>query len=95
VALPFLLIFQFLKKLSSYDLPLIINGGITSSEDIKRILKSIPLQNQKSIQGVMIGREALKNPNCFLEINQNLKSSSLKKRGKERKNLLLAYLKRH
>lgn len=72
--------YSILNKLSSYNLPLIINGGITSSEDIKRILKSIPLQNQKNIQGVMIGREALRNPNCFLEINQNLKSSSLKKR---------------
>lgn len=75
--------YSILKELSSYNLPLIINGGITSLEDIKRILKSIPLQNQKNIQGVMIGREALRNPNCFLEINQNLKSSSIKKRSEK------------
>jgi len=62
----------FVNEMASYNLPLIINGGIKNSEDIKKLIGSITPENRKNIKGVMLGREAMKNPNCFLEINKNL-----------------------
>ncbi|MDO8517460.1 MAG: tRNA-dihydrouridine synthase [Nanoarchaeota archaeon] len=67
--------YSLLNELASYNLPLIINGGIKNSEDIKKLIESISLENRKNIKGIMLGREALKNPNCFSEINQDLKGS--------------------
>ncbi|MEK6885507.1 MAG: tRNA-dihydrouridine synthase family protein [Nanoarchaeota archaeon] len=56
-----------LRELASYNLPLIINGGIKNAEDIKKLLQNIAPENKKNIKGIMMGREALKNPDCFSE----------------------------
>ncbi|PIN89870.1 hypothetical protein COU57_05105 [Candidatus Pacearchaeota archaeon CG10_big_fil_rev_8_21_14_0_10_32_14] len=52
-----------LKEIASFKLPLILNGGIKSYADFERITKNIP--NRKNIQGYMIARGALENPDCF------------------------------
>jgi len=72
--------YSILKELTNYDLPLIINGGIKNSNDIKKIIMMIPSKNRKNVRGVMLAREALKNPDCFSEINYIIKDSPLIKR---------------
>jgi tRNA-dihydrouridine synthase len=67
--------YSLLNELASYNLPLIINGGIKNSEDIKKLIECIDPENRKNIKGVMLGREALKNPDCFLEINRIFNNS--------------------
>lgn len=79
--------YSIINELASYKLPLIINGGIKNSEDIKKIIKNIAPENKKTINGIMVGREALKNPNCFLEIN-NSQTQSLKRNFKKEFNEL-------
>jgi len=62
--------YSLLNELASYNLPIVINGGIKNSDDIKKLMEAISPENKKNIKGVMIGREALKNPDCFFEINK-------------------------
>jgi len=61
--------YSLLKRISNYNLPIIINGGINSYNDFLRITKDA---NKKNIAGFMIAREALKNPNCFIESSRIL-----------------------
>jgi len=56
--------YSMLKKLSEYGIPIVINGGINSYDDFSRISKNA---NKKNIIGFMMGREALRNPDCFNE----------------------------
>ncbi|MDP1729192.1 MAG: tRNA-dihydrouridine synthase [archaeon] len=63
--------YSLLNELASYNLPLIINGGITSQEDIDNLMKTISPSNKKNIKGIMLAREALKNPNCFSNLNNS------------------------
>ncbi len=72
--------YSVLNEMASYTLPLIINGGIRSSEDITRLIESITPKNRKNIKGVMLGREALRNPNCFSEINKNFEGTQVIRR---------------
>jgi tRNA-dihydrouridine synthase len=65
--------YSLLNELASYNLPLIINGGIKSSEDFNRLLESVSKENKKNIKGFMLGREALRNPDCFSENLRNPK----------------------
>jgi len=69
--------YSFLKELATYNLPLIINGGIKTSEDIKKLIALVAPENRKNIQGVMLARQALKNPNCFLELGKDIDGSPL------------------
>ena len=55
--------YSLLKRISECKIPIIINGGINSYDDFLRITKDA---NTKNIIGFMMGREALKNPNCFI-----------------------------
>ncbi|MSS75033.1 tRNA-dihydrouridine synthase family protein [Candidatus Pacearchaeota archaeon] len=68
--------YSLLNEIASFKIPLIINGGITNEKDIQRVLAHIEPANRKNIKGIMIGREAMKNPNCFLEMNQEAKSQN-------------------
>lgn len=61
--------YEILQEITKYNLPLIINGGITNYKDFNNILKNLPAENRKNIKGLMIGREALKDPNCFAKLN--------------------------
>ncbi len=64
--------YSFLKELATYNLPLVLNGGIKTSEDIKKLLALVAPENKKNIKGVMLARVVLKNPNCFLEIGKDI-----------------------
>ena len=67
--------YSLLNEISSYNLPIIINGGIKNAEDIKKLIESISPENRKNIKGIMIGREAMKNPDCFQEIKKGLENT--------------------
>ena len=54
--------YSMLKKLSEYKIPIIINGGIKNHDDFLKVTKDA---NKKNILGYMMGREALRNPDCF------------------------------
>ncbi|HLD37749.1 MAG TPA: tRNA-dihydrouridine synthase [Candidatus Nanoarchaeia archaeon] len=69
-----------LNELASYNLPIVINGGIKNLEDIRKLIESIAEENRKNIKGIMLGREALKNPNCFSEISNSLNSTQFASR---------------
>jgi tRNA-dihydrouridine synthase len=75
--------YEFLKELTDFKIPLIINGGIKDYEDYLNIIKDLKQKNKETIKGFMIGREALKNPNCFIPISNNLNSTNLKLRTPE------------
>ena len=71
--------YSLLNELASYNLPLIINGGIKRYQDAKRLIENVSPENRKNIKGIMLGRQALINPDCFIEINRlfnGLQSSS-------------------
>jgi len=54
--------YSMLKKLSAYNVPMVINGGINNPQDFERVTQGA---NKKNILGFMMGREALRNPDCF------------------------------
>jgi len=47
------------------------------------MIKYLPDKNQKNIIGFMIGREALSNPDCFIESSNVLNKKSFVPRTKE------------
>lgn len=69
--------YSILKKLTSYNIPLILNGGIKNASDFKKITKDA---DKKNIAGLMAGRAALENPNCFTELSNELNGTSLANR---------------
>ncbi len=60
---------EFLERILDVESPIIINGNIRNQDDIIKIqygLSSNYLKDwNKLIQGIMIGRAAIKDPNCF------------------------------
>jgi tRNA-dihydrouridine synthase B len=73
--------YSLLKEISEYNIPIVINGGIKSYRDYNNIVKNI--QSRKNIKGLMIGREALTNPDCFVEVSNMLNCTFLKSRSLE------------
>jgi tRNA-dihydrouridine synthase len=69
---------EFLEVALDTGATLIINGGLNSPKDLEKVKRILPnrlrvnVWNEK-IRGIMIGREALKNPNVFLKFQPNLK----------------------
>lgn len=73
--------YSSLNEILSYNLPIVINGGIKSYRDYSNIVKNIKDPNlRKNIKGLMIGREALKDPDCFVEVSNMLNKTLLNKR---------------
>jgi tRNA-dihydrouridine synthase len=68
--------YSLLKELASYNLPLVINGGIKSAHEAKKLIETLAPENRKNIRGIMLGREVLKNPNCLLEINNKINNTA-------------------
>ncbi len=60
---------ELLEMVLTTKMPIIINGNICTNQDLQKIIKQLPLTFQKKyrtlISGIMIGRAAIKNPNCF------------------------------
>jgi len=71
--------YSLLDKILEFKIPIVINGGINNYEDVLRLKNS----TNKKIAGVMIGREALRNPDCFIEMSNKLNHTKLKKRTPE------------
>lgn len=69
--------YSLMDKILEFKIPIVINGGINNYKDFLRLKKS------KRIKGVMIGREALKNPDCFIEMSNALNNTSFKLRTKD------------
>ncbi len=72
--------YSLINEIASFSLPLVLNGGVNNSEDAKKLMEMISTENRKNIKGIMIGREALRNPDCFSEINSEINNSSNKNR---------------
>lgn len=70
--------YSLLKEMTSFKLPLIINGGIKDYKDFKTITKNL---NMKNIAGFMIGRNALENPDAFIKINNAINKENAPLRG--------------
>lgn len=70
--------YSLLKEMTSFKIPLVINGGIKSYEDFIEITKGL---NAKNIAGFMIGREALQNPDVFIKIRNSLDKKDVSLRG--------------
>lgn len=66
--------YSSLKRISEYKIPLVINGGIKNYDDFLKITKNIP--NKKNIIGFMMGREPLRNPNCFIAASNLLNKTN-------------------
>ena len=73
--------YSVLKEICDYNIPIVINGGIKSYRNYNNIVKTIP--KRKNIKGLMIGREALSNPDCFVEVSNMLNCTLLKNRDLE------------
>ena len=69
--------YSILKELVSYKLPLVLNGGIKTALDVKKIIRDVDNSN---IAGVMAARAALENPNCFVKLSNELNGTTLKER---------------
>lgn len=76
--------YSLLADICDYNIPIVLNGGITCYKDYNNIVKNIP--KRKNIKGLMIGREALKNPNCFVEVSNMLNCTTFQKRNFEELN---------
>jgi tRNA-dihydrouridine synthase len=76
------------------DVPIIINGNIYTNQDVQKIIKKLPLKSQKKcrtlISGIMIGRAAIKNLNCFQTFISSPNKSEISK-----KTLLVDNLNKH
>ena len=67
--------YSLLPELCDYNIPIVINGGISGYKDYNNIVKNIP--KRKNIRGLMIGREAIQNPDCFVNISNMLNCTTL------------------
>jgi len=72
--------YSFLKRLSSYKIPIVINGGINNYNDFMRITKDA---NKINVKGFMMAREALRNPDCFIESSRILNKMNFSYRNPE------------
>jgi len=72
--------YSLLKRISEFNIPIIINGGISSYSHFLRIIEGA---NKKNIIGFMMGREALKNPDCFNESSNILSKTNFPPRKQE------------
>ena len=54
--------YSLLRELLTFDVPIIINGGIKTGADFLRVIQGLPTKN---IAGVMIGRAAMQNPDAI------------------------------
>lgn len=73
--------YSALKEICDYNIPIVLNGGIKNYKDYNNIVKNI--SKRKNIKGLMIGREALKNPGCFAEVSNMLNCTLLENRNLE------------
>ena len=73
---------ELLESLINADVPLIINGSIKEPQDLEKIQDILSSRSQqkwdKNIRGIMIGREVIKNPECFKKFEKNLRISEEK-----------------
>jgi tRNA-dihydrouridine synthase len=72
--------YSSLKRLSGYNLPIVINGGINNYNGFMTVIRDA---NKKNIAGFMMGREALRNPDCFIEPSNIMNKTSFNKRAFE------------
>jgi len=78
--------FSMLKELCGFNIPIVINGGINNYNDFNNIIKQLTPAERKNIKGLMIGREALRNPDCFVDISNILNNTLLNKMGLDKIN---------
>ncbi len=74
--------YSFLPELLEYNVPLVLNGGINGLSDFNRVIEKANLkQNQKNnLVGFMMARQALGNPDCFIDSSNTFNKTQLEKR---------------
>ncbi len=86
---------EMLEPILDLEMPIIINGGITSPEDLSRIQKKLPRRYlrlwEKHVQGIMIGRGILENPFCFFNFISGAPDYGLKVWGESMGELVEKY----
>lgn len=70
--------YSLLKDLTKFKIPVIVNGGIKEYNDFLKLGGK-----RKNIVGLMIGRQALQNPDCFVEMSNELNKTKFKSRSLE------------
>jgi tRNA-dihydrouridine synthase len=77
--------YSFLPELLDYNIPVVINGGINSLNNFNRIVshQSLNQKQKNNIAGFMMAREALVNPDCFIEPSNLLNKTSFSSRTSE------------
>jgi tRNA-dihydrouridine synthase len=73
--------YSLLKKINEYNIPLVINGGINNYGDFLKIIDCV--KNKQNIIGFMMGREALRNPDCFIASSNMLNKKGFSSRTAE------------
>ena len=85
---------ELLETTLTAEMPIIINGNITKNQDVQKIIKQLSLTFQKKVRnlisGIMIGRAAIKNPNCFQSFLHPPYNETISK-----KKLIIDNLKKH
>lgn len=77
--------YSLLPELLEYNIPLVVNGGINGLTDFNKIIEKANLkQNQKNnLAGFMMARQALVNPDCFIDSSNLFNKTLLQKRTPE------------
>lgn len=73
--------YSILPELLQYKVPIVINGGFKGYKDFNNLVKTLP--NKKNIKGFMMGRQAMVDPDCFVEPSNFINKTELKRRTKE------------
>lgn len=77
--------YSFLPDLLEFNIPLIVNGGINSLGEFNKILarENITPKQKKNLAGFMMARQALINPDCFVESSNTMNKTQFQKRTPE------------
>ncbi|MBS3148829.1 tRNA-dihydrouridine synthase [Candidatus Woesearchaeota archaeon] len=69
--------YSSLKELLSYNVPIIINGGINNAIDYVKITRGV---DAKNIRGLMVGRAAIEHPDAIAAIARELYGTAFEER---------------
>ena len=72
--------YEMLEQLSSFGIPMLLNGGINNFEEYKSLISNLPKENCNNILGFVVGRESLRNQDCFIKASNEIYKTNLKPR---------------
>ena len=66
--------YTLLGELAQFNVPLVINGGITTADDFRTITANVA---QKNIKGLMVGRAFMNDPNTIATLSNDLRATRI------------------